>query len=103
MLKGTDTRQRLPHAECVVEGATFLSGVTDQRRAALDDQVRQFTGRNQREESVVNILDIQSLQTLGSTKHCPFCLASHIRWFGILRLCVACGKAFHWRDAVSEV
>jgi hypothetical protein len=51
----------------------------------------------------MNTVDIQSLQTLGSTKHCPYCLAGHIRWFGILRLCVACGKAFHWREVVSEV
>ena len=51
----------------------------------------------------MNTVDIQSLQTLGSTKHCPYCLASHIRWFGILRLCVACGKAFHWREVVSDV
>jgi hypothetical protein len=51
----------------------------------------------------MNTVDIQSLEALGSTKRCPNCLASQLRWFGILRLCVACGKAFHWRDVVSEV
>jgi hypothetical protein len=96
-------RNRMLVRSGLKHSGAFLSGVTDQWRAPLDDQVRQFTGRNQREESVMNAVDIQSLRTLGSTKHCPYCLASHIRWFGILRLCVACGKAFHWRDVVSEV
>ena len=51
----------------------------------------------------MNAVDIQSLLDLGSTKRCPYCLASHVRWFGIVRLCAACGKAFHWRDVVSDV
>jgi hypothetical protein len=51
----------------------------------------------------MNTADIQSLPALDSTKHCPYCRASDVRWFGIVRLCAACGKAFHWRDVVSDV
>jgi hypothetical protein len=47
-------------------------------------------------------IDFQALTPLGTATRCPFCRATNIRWFGILRVCVACANVFHWRDALAE-
>ena len=38
----------------------------------------------------------------GTTKLCPHCHGDNLRWFGILRICAACGITFHWRDALID-
>jgi uncharacterized protein (DUF983 family) len=48
----------------------------------------------------MNASDMQSLRSLGSTRRCPHCGDANVRWFGILRVCATCERAFHWRDAV---
>jgi hypothetical protein len=48
-------------------------------------------------------IDVLALTPLGKGKRCPFCRGTDIRWFGILRVCAACAKMFHWRDTVSDV
>ena len=47
-------------------------------------------------------IDMRALTPLTTTRRCPFCRATDVRWFGILRVCVACANVFHWRDAVGE-
>ena len=47
-------------------------------------------------------IDMRVLTPLTATRRCPLCRASNVRWFGILRVCVACANVFHWRDALSE-
>jgi uncharacterized protein (DUF983 family) len=55
------------------------------------------------EDSATNHLDLGRAYldgSLGSTRRCPHCGDANVRWFGILRVCAACERAFHWRDAV---
>jgi transposase len=47
-------------------------------------------------------IDLRALTPLTTTKRCPSCRASNVGWFGMLRVCAACGYVFHWRDALSE-
>ena len=57
-------------------------------------------GATKREEPVATI-DMRALTPLTTTRRCPFCRASNLRRFVILRVCVACANVFHWRDALS--
>ncbi len=48
-------------------------------------------------------IDVRLLTSSGTRKRCPVCHSTDVRWFGILRVCVACAHVFHWRDGVSEL
>ena len=58
--------------------------------------------RDEREGNVSSI-DIRALTPVGAGTRCPVCRDTDVRWFGILRICAACRRRFHWRDAGADV
>ena len=58
--------------------------------------------RAMKESRPMVTIDVRALTSSGAKKRCPVCRATDVRWYGILRVCVACANVFHWRDAVSE-
>jgi hypothetical protein len=58
--------------------------------------------RATKERGTMVTIDVRSLTSLGTRTRCPVCRGTDVRWFGILRVCVACANVFHWRDAANE-
>jgi hypothetical protein len=50
----------------------------------------------------MTVADIESHAPIGPTKRCPHCRAARLHWFGIIRICAACGKLSHWREVLSD-